>query len=450
MIFALGASVTAFAQCAASFTWNQPQNNVIVFSNTSTPIIQNQTYFWWDFGDNSGPDFSQNPVHTYNAPGSYSVSLSMFDSLSLCMQTYLDTITVTGTVNCNMAITSLTISDETCANCADGSILAFVTGGTPPYSYVWSNSATTPFISGLTAGTYYVCITDANGCNACDTAQVNVLAPSNCSAAFTTVMNSPGNYSFTSTLTSSPTANYFWDFGDGNYDWTSTPTHSYVNSGNYVVCLTVFDSASLCMDMVCDTLMNVTGTGGPSSCNATFFVVYDTLQSSFMAWVINLSSGSPSMMQIWNWGDNTSDTAAFPTHVYSQTGTYTICLYVIDTANNCNDTMCQTINVVRLTQQAASVPFVVNVVPSIPTGISEAETEQFSVWPVPSADVLNIRSSQMLTGRGFRIIDLAGRTVEADALSSSQLNIQSLEKGIYLLQIMNESGNYSTQRFVKQ
>jgi hypothetical protein len=56
----------------------------------------------------------------------------------------------------------------------------------------------------------------------------------------------------------------------------------------------------------------------------------------------------------------------------------------------------------------------------------------------------------MLTGRGFRIIDLAGRTVEADALSSSQLNIQSLEKGIYLLQIMNESGNYSTQRFVKQ
>ncbi|MGL5889035.1 MAG: T9SS type A sorting domain-containing protein, partial [Bacteroidia bacterium] len=159
---------------------------------------------------------------------------------------------------------------------------------------------------------------------------------------------------------------------------------------------------------------------------------------------------SPGMMQIWNWGDNTSDTAAFPTHVYSQAGTYTICLYLIDTANNCTDTMCQTINVFRLTQQAASVLFTVNVVPSIPTGISETVTEEWSLYPVPSADVLNIRSSQTLTGLSYRITDLSGRTVEADVLSSAQLNIQQLEKGVYLLQIMNDSGAGSTQRFVKQ
>lgn len=37
-------------------------------------------------------------------------------------------------------------------------------GGAPPYSYAWSNGSTSNTISNLTAGTYLVTITDANGC----------------------------------------------------------------------------------------------------------------------------------------------------------------------------------------------------------------------------------------------------------------------------------------------
>ncbi|MDQ3049698.1 MAG: SprB repeat-containing protein [Bacteroidota bacterium] len=57
-------------------------------------------------------------------------------------------------------------SDETCNESNNGSINLGVMGGTPDYSYNWSNGETTQDISGLVAGTYTVTVTDDNGCTA--------------------------------------------------------------------------------------------------------------------------------------------------------------------------------------------------------------------------------------------------------------------------------------------
>lgn len=69
---------------------------------------------------------------------------------------------------------SATSTNASCSNCCDGSASASPTGGTSPYTYVWSNGASVQSISALCPGNYTVCVTDANGCTSpCVNVSVN-------------------------------------------------------------------------------------------------------------------------------------------------------------------------------------------------------------------------------------------------------------------------------------
>ena len=75
------------------------------------------------------------------------------------------TFTVSGTVNQPSEITvNCNSTDETMMGTNDGTASCAISGGTPPYSYMWSNNATTDSISNLSPGNYTLTITDANEC----------------------------------------------------------------------------------------------------------------------------------------------------------------------------------------------------------------------------------------------------------------------------------------------
>ena len=78
--------------------------------------------------------------------------------------------TMTGNVTIGQPASELSVSIATvrvsCAGGANGTATATAAGGTAPYSYSWQTSPvqTTQTATGLSAGTYAVTVTDANGC----------------------------------------------------------------------------------------------------------------------------------------------------------------------------------------------------------------------------------------------------------------------------------------------
>jgi gliding motility-associated-like protein len=89
-------------------------------------------------------------------PGNYSVTITdkngctAFSSMSISQPSMISVVA--------------SISNITCMSGTNGSIEMSVNGGTPPYSYEWSNGATTEDLNGLMAGEYSILVKDANGC----------------------------------------------------------------------------------------------------------------------------------------------------------------------------------------------------------------------------------------------------------------------------------------------
>ncbi|MBL7926932.1 MAG: T9SS type A sorting domain-containing protein [Bacteroidia bacterium] len=127
-------------------------------------------------GGNPPYNYSWNsiPVQTTQtatglAAGTYTCSIT--DSTG-CMKDLIIQITQPDSL-----VVGTTIDDPSCNGSNDGSVTATVTGGTPGYAYLWSNGETTETASNLTAGTYVLTVTDANGCQVISNIVVNEPLP---------------------------------------------------------------------------------------------------------------------------------------------------------------------------------------------------------------------------------------------------------------------------------
>ncbi len=89
-----------------------------------------------------------------------------------CMYTTAP-ITVVNTSG-TLAISAQLVADETCGQ-SNGSINLSVSGGLTPHTFSWSNGATSEDIVNLSAGTYTVTVTDANGCVEVQSEQIDNL-----------------------------------------------------------------------------------------------------------------------------------------------------------------------------------------------------------------------------------------------------------------------------------
>lgn len=203
------------------------------------------------------------------SPGIYTVSIS---STAGCID-HFQTVEIIGssTISLNMSNTP-----ALCSSGLGGSATANPAGGAPPYTYLWSNNATTQTISNLAPGTYSVTVTDGGGCSQISTVNVGVNGNLIVSLNSTTTCGS-------SNATASATTSQ--GVGPFTYLWTTTPpqttaTITGLSAGLYQCVITdangctgtgtvVIQSSSSPLVVVNTNLVNCsTGLGG----NATAFV----------------------------------------------------------------------------------------------------------------------------------------------------------------------------------
>jgi hypothetical protein len=210
----------------SNVTCNGFNNGSILLSNIQgTPPYT----FAWSTTNGSGLVAGQQNQTTLG-PGTYTVTIT--DAFN-CQSVQSATITQPPPLGSSIVPTHLLCNGDN-----TGAANLTVSGGTPPYSYLWSNSATTEDITNVPAGTYTVTITDNNGCTLVNTVTITE-PPVLIASATPTHVACPWDTDGEATLTvtgGTPPYSYLWSnnttvqnptgLGIGTYTVTVTDANS--------------------------------------------------------------------------------------------------------------------------------------------------------------------------------------------------------------------------------
>jgi gliding motility-associated-like protein len=148
-------TTTVYPSPVAAFTTaNTCLGDNTLFTNST--LVPNPDYYTWDFGDGSGNVSSGNTGHTYQLAGNYNVQLIAVSQAG-CRDTLSSSITINPKPTAMLQFSGDTILFE------GGSVTISVVGGS--FNYTWSTGDVADNITVITAGSYSVHVTDANGCS---------------------------------------------------------------------------------------------------------------------------------------------------------------------------------------------------------------------------------------------------------------------------------------------
>ena len=216
-------------------------------------------------------------------------------------------------------------------------------------------------------------------------------------------------------LFNAPTGvSHLWDFGNGNFSIADTPTYTFPTGGVHTVCHTVTTSCSAdtaCQQVVLCSPPTASYTHSVDSNQVWTFVPQDTTANSY--W--------------WDFGDGTFSNNMIGVHSYSVAGLYPVCLSI---TNACGvDTTCLMFEVTFV-------------------GMDEHWNPDLNVYPNPVTSVLHIENTGVDELLRFEVYDIRGVMVQFDSRPTSQINLERLSSGTYLLKIIQRNGT-SIVRIVK-
>ncbi len=347
--------------CAADYNFSLTDANNCPFTQTITiaePLPINITDVITPINCNGGSDGAIDitvsggtvgGAYQYNWTGTGGYTNNIEDISSLSLGTY--NVVVTDDNNCSnngnfiinepIPITILTNSTNAQCNQNTGSITATVSGGTPNYSYIWTNASNvvvggnSTILSNQPSGVYTLAVTDGNGCIQTGSATI-----SDDNGPTLTVDNS-GDVSCNGFNDGFINITASGGVGALSYSWTSTPlgytsTAEDINllAGNTTYNVTVSDANGCTANqsvVINEPLpINLTSTNQNPLCNGGNSGAIDLF----------VSGGTPNYTYDWN-TDGTGDYDDTEDLTNLGAGTYIIA--VLDN-NNCTQSATITLN----------------------------------------------------------------------------------------------------------
>ncbi|MBL4753413.1 MAG: gliding motility-associated C-terminal domain-containing protein, partial [Flavobacteriales bacterium] len=255
---------------------------------------------------------------------------------------------------------SLSTPDMSICVGADVTFGVAVTGGNGgPYGYLWSNGVTDSVqtISGLVSDTSFS-VTVSDGCSPDSTDTVHITV--NPVPDVTFIVEGKGCEPFVLTAEVAtqggqppvPITSWFWDFGDG-----STSTDAESTTHVYTVADTFDVSLIVVSDQGCsDTIVQPAAAIAFAAPMADFVITQngkevDPAVTSILSPTFDFVDSSSMNVTTWAWdfgepstgADNVSDLEN-PSHMYMDTGTYTITL-IVSTPDGCSDTISKEVTI---------------------------------------------------------------------------------------------------------
>ena len=297
---------TAITPSASSVPVGCVANNGTA-SITATGGTGSYTYLW-------APTGKTTTTITGLSAGTYSVTVTDANG---CSKT--TSVNVTNASPPTVGISGV-VNNVNCTGSATGSATVTATGGTGTLTYSWNNgvTSTTASAGGLTAGSYKVTVTDANGCTATQT--INITQPASAVNATTASTNATcGGSTGTASVTGSggtPSYNFLWNNGQ------TTTTISGLSAGSYNVTVTDGNGCSK------NASVSVNNSGGPTVGISGAVTNVGCTGSATGSATVTATGGTAPLTYSWNNGvTSTTGTVSGLT-----AGTYIV---TVKDANNC-------------------------------------------------------------------------------------------------------------------
>ncbi|MFK8038935.1 MAG: PKD domain-containing protein [Crocinitomicaceae bacterium] len=199
--------------------------------------------------------------------------------------------------------------------------------------YNWNNGSNGQTINVSQEGTYFVTVSDPNGCSATDTIVVSI---QEITANYSIEFNSdcaPVMVVFndlSSVVNFGSITNWNWQFGDNSSSTDQSTTHLYNETGTFLTNLTVTSNIGCTSTFSSPTTIDVM-----PSANADFKASPTSVAANQTVNFINLSSNYSNWT--WDFGDQQGSSDKNPSHVYPNKGAYKIQL-IVSNEFNCPDT----------------------------------------------------------------------------------------------------------------